>query len=144
MRERINLKAVVLGSLLLLALSIVAGVLLVSLQGVLMAMEGQSEEQIVQALADLADDDGYLVWSMVLGSLASVLAGHVAARIAGAAYPYFNGLAVGVVGTLVGFAFWSELPLWFNLAGIFVTPACCVLGAHLAVLRANAAVGRMG
>ncbi|MGV3682805.1 MAG: hypothetical protein ACO1PM_24260 [Acidovorax sp.] len=136
MRERINLKAVVLGTLLLLALSVFAGVLLVSWQGVLLAMEGQSEEQIIQALADLADDDGYLVWSMVLGALVSVLGGHVAARIA-VTYPYFNGLAVGLLSTLVGFAFWSELPLWFNLAG-FVTPACCVLGAHLAVLRSAA------
>ena len=136
--NRINFKALVVGTSLLLALSILAGVLLVSLQGMLLAMEGQSEEQIIQALADLADDDGYLVWSMVLGSLASVLAGHVAARIAGGAYPYFNGLAVGVVGTLVGLAFWSELPLWFNLAGLFITPACCVLGAHMAALRLRA------
>lgn len=132
--NRINFKALVVGTSLLLALSILAGVLLVSLQGMLLAMEGQSEEQIIQALADLADDDGYLVWSMVLGALVSVLGGHVAARIA-VIYPYFNGLAVGLLSTLVGFAFWSELPLWFNLAGIFVTPACCVLGAHLAVLR---------
>lgn len=137
MRGRINIKAVVLGTLLLLALSIVAGVVLVSLQGALLAMEGQSEEQIMQALTELADDDGYLVWSMVLGALACVLGGFVAARMA-AAYPYFNGLAVGVLGTLAGLAFWSELPLWFNLAGIFITPACCVLGAHLAVLRVRA------
>ncbi|EJE48637.1 hypothetical protein PMI14_06903 [Acidovorax sp. CF316] len=141
--NRINPKALIVGTSLLLALSILAGVVLVSLQGVLLAMEGQSEEQIIQALAELAEDDGYLVWSMVLGALVSVLGGHIAARIA-VAYPYFNGLAVGVLGTLVGLAFWSELPLWFNLAGIFVTPACCVLGAHLAVLRAGASAGRMG
>lgn len=143
MRGRINLRAVVLGTVLLLALSIVAGVVLVSLQGVLLAMEGQSEEQIIQALADLADDDGYLVWSMVLGALVSVLGGNVAARIA-VTYPYFNGLAVGLLSTLVGLVFWSELPLWFNLVGIVVTPACCVLGAHLAVLRSGASAGRMG
>lgn len=141
--NRINPKALIVGTALLLALSILAGVVLVSLQGLLMAMEGQSEEQIIQALADLAEDDAYLVWSMVLGAFVSVLGGYVAARIA-LAYPYFNGLAVGVLGTLVGFAFWSELPLWFNLAGIVVTPACCVLGEHLAVLRAGASPGRMG
>ncbi|WP_428001621.1 hypothetical protein [Acidovorax sp.] len=141
--NRINPKALIVGTSLLLALSILAGVVLVSLQGLLLAMEGQSEEQIIQALADLADDDGYLVWSMVLGALVSVLGGHVAARIA-VVYPYFNGLAVGVLSTLVGFAFWSELPLWFNFAGIVVTPACCVLGSHLAVLRAQASAGRLG
>jgi len=141
--NRINPKALIVGTALLLALSILAGVVLVSLQGLLMAMEGQSEEQIIQALADLAEDDAYLVWSMVLGAFVSVPGGYVAARIA-VAYPYFNGLAVGVLGTLVGFAFWSELPLRVNLAGIVVTPACCVLGAHLAVLRAGASRGRMG
>lgn len=141
--NRINPKALIVGTALLLALSILAGVVLVFLQGLLLAMEGQSEEQIIQALADLAQDDAYLVWSMVLGAFVSVLGGYVAARIA-VAYPYFNGLAVGLLGTLVGFAFWSELPLWFNLAGIVVTPACCVLGAHLAVLRAGASPGRMG
>lgn len=141
--NRINPKALIVGTALLLALSILAGVVLVFLQGLLLAMEGQSEEQIIQALADLAQDDAYLVWSMVLGAFVSVLGGYVAARIA-VAYPYFNGLAVGVLGTMVGFAFWSELPLWFNLAGIVVTPACCVLGAHLAVLRAGASPGRMG
>lgn len=141
--SRINIKALLLGTLLVLALSFMVGAALVAVQGVLLAMEGQSEEQIMQALTELTDDDGYLVWSMLLGGLVSVLGGYVAGRIAGV-YPYFNGLAVGVVSTLVGFAFWDDLPLWLNLASIIVTPACCVLGAHLAALRAAQSGGRTG
>lgn len=143
MSRRINIKALLVGTLLVLALSFVVGAMLVAVQGVLLAMEGQSEEQIMQALTELTDDDGYLVWSMVLGGLVSVLGGYVTGRIA-VVYPYFNGLAVGLVSMLVGFAFWDELPLWLNLASIVVTPACCVLGAHFAALRGAAAVGRMG
>ncbi len=132
--NRINPKALVLGTLLILALSLVAGVALVSVQSVLMAMEGQSEEQILAALAELADDDVYLWWSMLLGALICVLGGYVAARMA-KVFPYFNGLALGVVNTFIGFIFWDDVPLWFNLVGIPVTLACCVLGAHLAAMR---------
>lgn len=141
--NRINIKAVLLGTLLVLALSFVVGAALVAVQGVLLALEGQSDEQIMQALTELSDDDGYLVWSMALGGLVSVLGGYIAGRIA-VVYPYFNGLAVGVASTLVGFAFWGDLPLWLNLVSIAVTPACCVLGAHLAALRTAQSTGRMG
>ncbi len=139
--NRINPKALVLGTLLVLALSVVAGVALVSVQGVLLAMEGQSEEQILQALTEITDDEVYLLWSVLLGGLACVLGGYVTARVA-KAFPYFNGLAVGVLSTLVGAVFWDGLPLWLILVDIVVTPVCCVLGAHLAVVRATAAAGR--
>lgn len=135
--NRINPKALVVGTLLVLALSVFAGVVLVSVQGMLLAMEGQSEEQIFQALTEITDDEVYLVWSIVLGGLASVLGGYVAARVA-KAFPYFNGLAVGVLSTLIGVVFWDDLPLWLILVDIVATPACCVLGAHLAVVRAAA------
>jgi uncharacterized membrane protein HdeD (DUF308 family) len=139
--SRINIKALLMGTLLVLALSFVVGAALVAVQGVLLALEGQSEEQIMQALTELTDDDGYLVWSMVLGGMVSVLGGYAAARMAGS-YPYFNGLAVGVASMLAGFLFWDDLPLWLNLASIVATPACCVLGAHLAVLRGPAPASR--
>ena len=139
--NRINPKALVVGTLLVLALSVVAGVALVSVQGALLAMEGQTEEQILQALTEIMEDEVYLLWSMVLGGLACVLGGYVTARVA-KAFPYFNGLAVGVLSTLVGVVFWDDLPLWLILVDIVVTPVCCVLGAHLAVVRGAASAGR--
>lgn len=132
--RRIHIKAVLVSTLLVLVLSILAGLGLMFVQGVLLAFDGQTEDQILQALVAMDDDDVYLAWSLVLGGLACILGGYVAARIA-RSYPYFNGLAVGLLTALVGLFFWDDFSLLFHLASVVVTLGCCVLGAHWAAMR---------
>lgn len=130
--NRISLKALVLGFLLVLVLDAAVGIGLLALHGGDLFVEGQSDEEMAAALDALTKSASFLLFSILLGTLTTVLGGYVAARIA-KRYPYFNGLALGVLGAVFGLAFWSEYPLWFNLAALASVVPASLLGAHLAV-----------
>ncbi|MBI3147674.1 MAG: hypothetical protein HYZ17_04100 [Betaproteobacteria bacterium] len=130
--NRISLKAVVLGFLLVLVLDVALGVAQLALHSDELFVEGQSDEQMAAALDALTTSASFLIFSILSGTLTTVVGGYVAARIA-KRYPYFNGLALGVLGTAFGLAFWSEYPLWFNLAALVTGIPASLLGAHLAV-----------
>lgn len=130
--NRISLKAVLLGFLLVLVLDAAVGMGQLALHRDELFVEGQSDEEAVAALGALTKSASFLAWSIFLGTLTTVVGGYVAARIA-KRYPYFNGLALGVLGTVFGLAFWSEYPLWFNLAALVTGIPASLLGAHLAV-----------
>lgn len=130
--NRISLKALVLGFLLVLVLDAAVGIGLLALHSGDIFVEGQSDEQVADALDALTKSASFLLFSFFLGTLTTVLGGYVAARIA-KRYPYFNGLALGVLGAVCGLAFWPEYPLWFNLAALASVVPASLLGAHLAV-----------
>jgi len=132
--KRISPKAVVLGSLLVLALDAVVSVGLVALRGGEIFVEGRSVEQISEALHAVMLSKSFLLASMVLGTLTTVIGGYVAARI-GKQFPYFNGLVIGLLGMLIGLTFWSEYPLWFNLLALVSVVPSALLGSHIAVRR---------
>ena len=132
--KRISPNAVVLGSLLVLALDAVVSVGLVALRGGEIFVEGRSVEQISEALHAVMLSKSFLLASMVLGTLTTVIGGYVAARI-GKQFPYFNGLVIGLLGMLIGLTFWSEYPLWFNLLALVSVVPSALLGSHIAVRR---------
>lgn len=132
--NRVNPKAVALGFLLVLALDTVIGIGLLVLHSSEIFVEGRSAEQASQALHAVTGSTGFLLASMTLGTVTTAVGGYVAARIA-KRFPYFNGLALGIVGALFGLAFWSGNPLWFNLLALATVIPTALLGASIAARR---------
>ena len=135
--SRVSLKAVVSGVLLVLFLDILWSVGLLVLLAGHVFVEGRSDEQIAQSLQAVTTSMRFLLLSAFFGTLTTIVGGYVAARIS-KKFPYFNGLAIGVVGVLYGIALWTYYPLWFDLLGLFVVVPAALLGAHIAARRSIA------
>lgn len=129
---RVNFKAVAVGFLLTLGLDILIGIVLLFLHGDEITVAGRSSEQVSQDLANVTGSTSFLLVSIILGSFTTMVGGCVTARLA-RRYPYFNGLAVGVLGALFGLIFWSENPMWFNLFALVTVIPTALLGAHIGV-----------
>ena len=118
---RVNIKAVLLGFGAVLLLDTLAGLVLYAVLGV----EGTAEHAASEASAS----PGFLWSSVVLGSLTTAAGGYLAARIA-KSYPYFNALALGLLGAVFGFLFWPQYPLWFNILDLLLVVPAALLGAR--------------
>ena len=129
--DRVNFKAVVLGALLVLVLDLVVSTVLLVVLGGEAISQSQPDEQALHAVAS---GPSYLLASLVLGTLTTVVGGYAVARIA-KRYQYFNGLALGVLGTLVGLAFLSSTPVWFSVLGLVTVIPASLLGSHIAVRK---------
>jgi len=132
--NRISLKAVVFAVIAVLVLDTVVGLALLALNAGEIFVDGRSGEQVSEAVSAVTASTSFLVGSVVLGTLTMIVGGYVVARVA-RQFPYFNGLILGVLGALLGLAFWSKYPLWFNLVGLAVVIPATMLGAHFAVRR---------
>ncbi|MCW5658437.1 MAG: hypothetical protein KIT60_12095 [Burkholderiaceae bacterium] len=126
---RINFKAVLLGFGAVLLLDTVVGLILFAVLGV----NTTTEQAVSQASSSLA----FLLSSAVLGSLTTAVGGYLAARIA-KSYPYFNALALGLVGAAFGLLFWPQYPVWFNILGLVLVVPAALLGAHLLAISSRA------
>jgi pimeloyl-ACP methyl ester carboxylesterase len=127
---RFDPRAIVIATLLSLALDVVGGALLMAgfSTGLI---DGMSPEQLTTALQAVLKDTGFMLASLCLGTATTVFGGYIAARLA-RAYPYFNALAVGLVGIALGLLLSSDSPWWFDALAYLITLPAAVLGAHLA------------
>src|SRR5262249_2956099 len=98
-----------------------------------------SDEQLRTATLVLFQDVRYLTLGLILGTASTVLGGYLAARLA-RAVPYFNALAFGVLGLLIGLIGSSALPVWFNIVGLLLTLPAALLGGHIAKLQMSRSV----
>jgi hypothetical protein len=130
---RFDPKAISIAMLLSLALDVVGGMLLLALLG-----EGLDPnlppEQLNAAIQLVLQDTRFLLASLAYGTATTVFGGYVAARLA-RAYPYFNALAVGVLGIVLGLLLTSGAPWWFDALGYLITLPAALLGGHLAPRR---------
>jgi len=116
----------------MVALDMLLGIGALVLQSGEIFTERQSDEQISNTLDAVAKSTRFLLESVFVGAITTAIGGYVAARIA-KRHSYFNGVALGAVGALLGLAFWAEYPLWFNLAALATVFPASLLGAHVAV-----------
>ena len=135
--SRISFKAVLLGFGAVLVLDALVGAVLIAILGGDVLAEGKSEREIIEAIQASGSGPAFLLSSVVLGSLTTAVGGYLAARIA-RSYPYFNALALGLLGGAFGLLFWSQYPLWFNLLGLVLVVPAALLGAHLLTLASRA------
>lgn len=76
-------------------------------------------------------DGGFVLCAFLLGTATTVLGGYVCARIA-KVFPYYNGLAIGVVGLAFTLLVMGEAPVWYTVLGVLMAVPASIYGAHLA------------
>ncbi|NMM12473.1 MAG: hypothetical protein HHJ17_02870 [Rhodoferax sp.] len=131
--KRFNLKAVAIGTLTMLALDLLTGVVSFIVFSGDSLTSGATQSEITAAGKIIEQNDGYLLFGLLLGSLSTVIGGYIAARIA-RNLPLFNAFAVGVVGIAAGILLGgqSESPEWFNAVGYISTIPAAIAGGWLA------------
>lgn len=128
---RINVKAVLIASVSMFFLDLVSGVLLLPIFSEIHVFDGSSAEQIDRALTAVTLSSGFLISTLISGTITTILGGYLAARIA-KKYPYFNAAAFGVIGITVSFILSNNAPLWFDIIGYLSTLPAALYGGHLA------------
>ncbi len=135
--KRSNLLAIILGALVDLITTVITGVLLQVAFGIVVGSAGMSVADLVEMMQN---STVFAVLGSVIGLSCSVLGGYVCARFANQ-NEYANGLAVGLIGILSGFALNGNFTNGFDnvdaltfLLALATVPAA-LLGAHLKVRR---------
>lgn len=131
--NRFDPKAIVIAMLLSLALDVFGSFVLVSAFGVRLS-EGMTPEQIEAAVKEVTQRGSFMLAGFLYGGATTVFGGYIAARLA-RAYPYFNALAIGALGIVLGLLLKSEAPWWFDALAWLLSIPAAVLGGHLAVRR---------
>ena len=137
--QRFNIRAVFVGSLLMLAVDFLSSILLFSVFGGEALTAGATQDEITAVGKIIEQNDGYLLAGMLLGTFSTVLGGYIAARMA-KHLPLFNAFAVGVVGiaaaVLLGGGS-SERPEWFSAFGYISTIPAAIVGGWLTRLESK-------
>jgi hypothetical protein len=76
-------------------------------------------------------DGGFVFCAFALGTATTILGGYACARIA-KVFPYYNGLAIGIVGVLFIALTAGEGPVWYTVLGLLLAVPASIYGAHLA------------
>lgn len=129
----INPKAVLLALLAVLGIDILSGMIMLGIFAPTLSAE-MTDEELRGVLSSLMQNREYIVLSLILGTASTTLGGYLAARLAGTV-PYFNALAFGVLGVLIGLLTSGELPTWYRIVAILITIPAALTGAHLAKQR---------
>lgn len=131
MMKYLDIRAIVLATLAVFGIDSISEIVLFSAFSNL--PEGASDEQVKAVTAALIVDPGYLRAALVLGTASTVIGGFLVARLA-RRIPYFNGLAYGVVATVLSLVFLAmapaDFPLWYRVAGIALNIPAALAGAY--------------
>ena len=132
--HRIDLKAVVLAFAAEFALDMLVVRILVMIFGSGLFVPGMSEEEVQKVIETIAANGNYQLTTFACGMATTVLGGYLAARLA-KGFPYYNGLAIGVVAVVFVLIFGSGGPLWMLIIGVLLTIPASIYGAHIASKR---------
>jgi hypothetical protein len=130
----ISIRAVVLATLAVIGVDILSGLVLASVFAGPGLDAAATDAELKAVAAELAKDSGYLISALILGTASTVLGGYLAARIA-RTLPYYNALAFGLLGVLLGLFTSGDFPLWFRVVGLGLTAPAALLGGHIAKTR---------
>lgn len=128
-------KAVVYGVLVDVGGSVVMGIVLTVVYGVVLAASGLSPEEMERAMASPEPLSWISIIGNALGFLASFIGGYVCARVAGRDEYKWAGV-VAVISGIAGFLFgMSSYPIEWNLLLVLLTASAVLAGARTAVRR---------
>ena len=127
--NKLSLKGILVGIVLVVALDTIAGVVMMSLMGSLKG--GMTQQHIGASVSALTHSTSFLLWSAILGTLVTIAGGYVAARVA-KRHVYLNAGAIGVLGIVLGVLFSGDYPLWFNVFSFLSVLPAALLGGHFA------------
>lgn len=134
--NKLSFKGIALAMLLVLALDAIAGIAMTAFMGSNAFSEEMTEQQMNDAIAAMTLSTNFLLGSIILGTLSTMVGGYLAARIA-KKEPYWNAGAIGVLGIVLGLLLAKDYPLWFNVVGFLLALPAALLGGHLARSRIN-------
>jgi hypothetical protein len=120
--NKLSIRGIILGVVLVLFLDFIFGVLLFDL--------------FRPNIETLNQDTYFLVGSLIAGTISTILGGYVAARIA-RTEPYWNAGAIGVFGIISGVFLAKGFPLWFNVPGFLTALPAALLGGYIATKNSN-------
>lgn len=132
--QGISFKAVAIGMVAMFLLDVVGGIGLTVVLGGPTGSPGMTVQQAREATIAFMHSTGYLTGSLILGTVATVIGGYLAARNANAA-PYLNAGFLGACGVVVSLLLGRGSPAWFVLSGALVVLPAALLGGHVAAGR---------
>jgi hypothetical protein len=91
-----------------------------------------TQEQVRVALAELYGNPRYVMVMLILGTASTVIGGYLTARLV-RSVPYFNALAFGVLGVLLGILMSADVPAWLRAVGNVATVPAALAGAYLGI-----------
>jgi len=124
----IDIKAVLLATLLVFGIDFVSGMVLFGVFGDVPM--NATDEQVRAAAVAVSQNPKYLTAALILGTASTVVGGYLIARMT-RSVPYFNALAFGALGTVLGLAMSGELPAWFTIVGYGLSIPAALFGAYL-------------
>jgi hypothetical protein len=132
--NRIDIRAVVLAFIAEICADLIVLRILFMIFGRGLLAPDMSESEIQTAVDTITAKGDFQFAAFVCGMSTTVLGGYFAARLA-QGFPYYNGLAIGVVGVVFSLAFAGGNPLWLTIAAVLLTIPASIYGAHLARKR---------
>lgn len=125
----ISIKAIVLATLAVIGIDLLSQLMLVAVFGE--RLVNPTDAEIEAATAALYANRSFMTAVLIVGTVSTVVGGYLVARLAGR-LPYFNALAFGVFGILLGLLMpSSDLPRWFIIMSVLLTIPAALLGAWL-------------
>ena len=132
--KRISIKGIALGAIATIILDLIVAVVLMIIFGGHVFKSGMPAQQMAEALTAVARGNDFLIASLILGTLTTVVGGYIAARIAKKEI-YLNSGIVGLIGMVLGVFLGGQSPMWFNAAGFLTTVPAALVGGYLAKSR---------
>ncbi len=129
--HRIDIKAVILAFIAEICADLIVLRILFSIFGRGLLGPDMSEAEFLAAIDTVIAKGDYQFAAFVCGMATTVLGGYLAARLA-KGFPYYNGLAIGVVGVVFVLAVGGGSPFWLTVVGLLLTIPASIYGAHLA------------
>lgn len=129
--NRIDIKAVVIAFVAEFCADVVVQSILIGIFGRGQFASDMTEAEFKAAFETIYAQGDFQFAVFATGMATVVLGGYLAARLA-KAYPYYNGLAIGVVGVVFTLAFAAGNPLWVTILAVLLTIPLSIYGAHLA------------
>lgn len=127
LREKISIKALVLGFITDSCGSLVGSLVLGAVWAIVFLNQGGSPEELASHFNSYA----FYCASFILGIALTVFGGYVAGRVAGK-YEVHHGAIVGLLSTLYGLLFATTVPPWFSILSVITVLPSAALGGWIA------------
>lgn len=129
--SRIDFKAVVIAFVAEYCADLVVQGLLLGIFGHGRITSDMTQADFQAALETIFAQGSFRFAVFVCGMATVILGGYLVGRIA-KGFPYYNGLAIGVVGVVYTLVFAAGNPLWVVIVAVLLTIPLSIYGAHLA------------
>lgn len=128
--DEISIKAILLGVITDIAGSTVAGIIMMPIFGSNLFTEEMTGQELEEALLAMTQGNEFLLTSLIVGIIFTVIGGYVAARVAKKGI-YLNSGMVGVIGVFLGILLARDAAPWFDVAGYISVIPAALLGGYL-------------